>query len=447
MFRHRLSLRFVVTFTLFLALAVACGGNGGNETPMPSENQPPTVVINSPSDGTLLEPGQAVQVNVVANDDQAVARVELYVDNSLIESRVAPSGSALTTTSEQFTWSASMMGPHTLQVRAYDATGQMGASRFVAVEVRLPGEATSPPVSSPPPGATSPPDGATSTPLTPTEPASTATPESALVTANVNANVRGGPGTNYNVVGVLRVGESAPVTGRNSDSSWWQINYQGGASWIANSVVTASSTAHDAPVVSAPPPPPTNTPAPPTATPPPTVTAGPSATPIPTTGFRADQTSFSVGQCTTLRWDFDNISAVFVTFGFGYSEDGQPGHGTRQVCPSVTTIYKARVIKQDQSQETHEVTVAVSGGGCGDPYVTQFAPTTHEVAAGTPFSVFWQVDCAKSVRYIKGDGPEQSVMNSGSKIDETITADTIFKLKVEKNDGGIVFASFVVKVK
>ncbi len=430
---------------LLLALLAGCGGKDESATTT-SDAQAPSVVISAPFDQSVLQAGQPIQVSVVANDDRAVARIELYVDNSLIESRVAPTGSELTTLSEQFTWSASMIGPHTLQARAYDASGQMGASRLVAVEVQLPGAPTTAPGESPMPEPTSPPAGATAT-TSSTEPTATATPEQAQVTSNVNANVRSGPGTNYPVVGGLGEGQSALVTGRNADSSWWQISFQGGVAWIANSVVTANSQAFNAPVASAPPPPPTNTPLPPTATSPPTATPGPSATPVPTTGFRTDQTSLNVGQCTTLRWDFDNINAIFVVLGYGYDETGQPGHGTRQVCPSVTTTYKARVVNQDFSQQTHQVTVGVSGSGCADPWINRFAPTTYEVGSGVKFSVFWDVYCAKSVKYIKGSGGEQSVAGQGSMIDETITADTTFKLKVEKNDGSSVFASFVVKIR
>jgi uncharacterized protein YraI len=324
----------------------------------------------------------------------------------------------------------------------------MGASQVVAVEVQAG-------VTQPTPEPTSPPAEATATTPPSAEPAVTSTPETAQVTANVNANVRSGPGTNYLVVGGLAEGASAAVTGRNTDNSWWQINYEGRAAWIAGSVVTANTQAFNAPVVSAPPPPPTNTPLPPTATSPATATPGPSATPIPTSGFRVDQTNLSAGQCTTLRWDFGGIKAIFLSFGLGYDEEGQPGHGTRQVCPSVTTTFKARVVKTDGSQQIHELTVNVSGSGCGDPYITRFVPTTDEVPLdpdrdediSKPFSVFWDVDCAKSVRYIKGDGPEQAVTGHGSSISERITGDTTFKLRVEKHSGGFVVASFVVRLK
>jgi uncharacterized protein YgiM (DUF1202 family) len=433
MFRTK---RYLSSVVLLLISLVGCGGGGESKATVVTDSQLPTVFINAPLNQTVLQAGQAVQIDVVANDDQVVARIELYVDNSLLESRVAPAGSALPTMRELFNWSASIVGPHTLQARAYDAAGQMGASLAVAVTVQsqepptsVPIQVTNPPAESALPPTALPQD--TATPI----------PEQALVTVNTNANVRSGPGTNYYVIGALSEGQTAVVTGRNADSSWWQIGFQDGTAWIANVVVTANAQAFNAPVVNAPPPPPTNTPAPPTATP---TSAAPTNTPAPTTGLRVDNLSLTPGQCTTLRWDYDNIKALYLVFGYGYDEDGQPGHGTAQVCPSVTTTYKARVLKTDGTSQTDQVVVSVSGGGCGDPWVEQFAPTTDHVAANTPFSIFWKVHCAKSVRFIKGGGAEEGVPGDSSKIDVTITADTVFQLKIEKNSGGFVYASFKV---
>ncbi len=57
----------------------------------------------------------------------------------------------------------------------------------------------------------------------------------------------------------------------------------------------------------------------------------------PSINFRADSTSLSYpGECTILRWDVDNVKAVYL--------DGQgvAGHDSRQVCPRSTTTYNLR---------------------------------------------------------------------------------------------------------
>jgi uncharacterized protein YraI len=55
------------------------------------------------------------------------------------------------------------------------------------------------------------------------------------VTLVQNMNVRGGPGTNYPIVGPGPAGESARVLGRNADSSWLKVEYPvsaDGTGWV-----------------------------------------------------------------------------------------------------------------------------------------------------------------------------------------------------------------------
>ena len=71
--------------------------------------------------------------------------------------------------------------------------------------------------------------------------------------------------------------------------------------------------------------------------------------------FRADRTSISAGQCTTLRWDIDNVKAVYLD-GFG-----QPGHGSTQVCPTETQTFTLEVVLRDGRRITRSITIRVSG--------------------------------------------------------------------------------------
>lgn len=70
----------------------------------------------------------------------------------------------------------------------------------------------------------------------------TPNPDAASVTADANVNIRAGPGTNYEQVGVLNAGESAAVLGKSSDGQWWQISIAGGQGWVSSQYVTASNT-------------------------------------------------------------------------------------------------------------------------------------------------------------------------------------------------------------
>ena len=64
-----------------------------------------------------------------------------------------------------------------------------------------------------------------------------------------------GPAANYRVIGRAESGARYTVTGRNGDSSWWQIDYEGEAGWVPASAAARNEI--EAPVASIPLPPPT----------------------------------------------------------------------------------------------------------------------------------------------------------------------------------------------
>jgi uncharacterized protein YraI len=75
-------------------------------------------------------------------------------------------------------------------------------------------------------------------------------------------NVRGGPGTNYNIIGAANQGDRYPVTGKNNDGTWWQINFNGQAGWVFAELVTAQNAQAVAVAPDIPAPPPTPIPQP-----------------------------------------------------------------------------------------------------------------------------------------------------------------------------------------
>ncbi|MCB0255478.1 MAG: SH3 domain-containing protein [Anaerolineae bacterium] len=78
----------------------------------------------------------------------------------------------------------------------------------------------------------------TPTPDTPPTDAPTPTPEVArLVIDNPTLNVRGGPGTNYAIVGRANNGERYDVTGKNAQGSWYQIDFNGQTGWVSGDYV------------------------------------------------------------------------------------------------------------------------------------------------------------------------------------------------------------------
>jgi uncharacterized protein YraI len=90
-----------------------------------------------------------------------------------------------------------------------------------------------------------------------------------LLTLVQGVNVRGGPGTNYSVVGNIKAGDTAPVLGRNTAGDWFVISYKNGLAgqgWVSasSSISSYDGDKNQLPVVAAPPVPAT---AVPTATP------------------------------------------------------------------------------------------------------------------------------------------------------------------------------------
>jgi hypothetical protein len=96
---------------------------------MPSRPvRPPTTTITSPASGASVT--GKVTVTASASDDVRVVRVELYVDGQLIATD--------TSSPFSFSWNTKPLTKtqHTLQVKAYDAAGNVGTSGLITVTVR-----------------------------------------------------------------------------------------------------------------------------------------------------------------------------------------------------------------------------------------------------------------------------------------------------------------------
>ena len=100
---------------------------GGSPPPPPGDTTPPTTSITSPGSGATVSGTVTVTAN--ASDNVGVSRVELYVDGSLHSSD--------TSSPYSFSWNTATVanGGHSLQTRAFDASGNSGSSATVSVTV------------------------------------------------------------------------------------------------------------------------------------------------------------------------------------------------------------------------------------------------------------------------------------------------------------------------
>ncbi len=96
-----------------------------NLLPQPPDTVSPTISIVSPKAGSVVS--GILSVKVQAADNVGVKKVELYVDEKL----TATSSAAPFTT--KWNTKKASNGQHTLQTKAYDAAGNVGASSAVAV--------------------------------------------------------------------------------------------------------------------------------------------------------------------------------------------------------------------------------------------------------------------------------------------------------------------------
>ncbi len=195
---------------------------------------------------------------------------------------------------------------------------------------------------------------------TPLPPVEIATPEPqapyGVVIAPAGVNVRTGPGSAYPIIGAANFGVEGAIIGRSADGLWWVSSIQSapnGQGWVSADFVRVFNTGN-VPVIPAPPLPtpiPTSTPVP---------TPLPQPTPQPVLQFTADNAVIQQGECTTLRWNVQNIQAVWVyPVGQPYSQFPVTGQGSQQVCPQQTTTYEMRVLLLDGTVHTQQITIQV----------------------------------------------------------------------------------------
>jgi len=186
----------------------------------------------------------------------------------------------------------------------------------------------------------------TSTPGPSSTPEFTPTPTVPQVTVSTNTNCRTGPGTQYDLIGGLLVGETAIVVGKNTSTGYWIINNPGksGTCWLWGQYATVSGNTAGLTEYAVPP------------TPTPTSTSTPTATPT-----LAPPVSV------------ENLTAA-------------------KVCvPLVPPLYQytGTITWEDKSNNEKGFNIYLNGGlfGAVGPNVTAYAIPPLPFAAGTPMKL------------------------------------------------------------
>ena len=103
----------------------------GLEVPSPTENQPPSVSISSPTEGDLVEFGKSLALTASASDkDGQVVAVDFFDGTARLASD--------TSSPYQFNWLGAALGEHLLTARATDNLGLVTTSSPVRMRVVVP---------------------------------------------------------------------------------------------------------------------------------------------------------------------------------------------------------------------------------------------------------------------------------------------------------------------
>jgi uncharacterized protein YraI len=326
--------------------------------------QIPTVIITAPVPGAEVPINQPVTVQATASDPTGVTRLELWVDGAKTAEAASPVQQGQPTLTASLQWVPLSAGSHSLEIRAYNQTGQVSEPTAIVVTAVDGASAGGSPTPTPTPG-------------TPTATVST----QPYLTTKADLNVRAGPGTVYDLLGLLPAGTNAVIVGRDESRQWWQIRFDPsptGIGWVAADAEFSTTFNVENLPISAAPPTPTSTPTatstptsvPPTFTPtsiPPTdvptaTTAPPTETPTPTStptlegpvvDFEISPNRVQGGQCVNVSWTVTGVREVY------YEGQGVAGVGDRVECPANTTTYRLRIVKTDGTEQTIERTVEV----------------------------------------------------------------------------------------
>lgn len=143
--------------------------------------------------------------------------------------------------------------------------------------------------------------------------------------------------------------------------------------------------------------------------------------------LRADSNYINQGECTTIRWDVDNVRAVY--FIDGGLMTGVGGHDARTVCPNSTQTYILRVVRQDDSMVDFSITIDV-GSGNNAPYTINFWADSYTIDRSQCTALRWDVRNVREV-YLNDEGVP------GVSDREVCPASTqTWVLRVVRNDGG-----------
>ena len=215
-----------------IPLAIVCLGlsacnlqdsanDSSREEPTAPPTGPPTIQIASPNDGAEFVIGEEILVSVLAADGIGVNRVQLFVDDQIVRTVSSESlqGDLAMQAILNYVAQRADVGEVNLRAFAYRGAVVSEPAEIRVVVRESPSQVVATPVRQ------------SNVPFIPNDGVCRA-----LV--NVPLNFRTGPSTGFQIITVLSSGTLAPITGRNSEHSWWRLNVDNRVGWVSGDFTT-----------------------------------------------------------------------------------------------------------------------------------------------------------------------------------------------------------------
>jgi hypothetical protein len=208
------------------------------ETPTTVPGGMPQVTILWPPTGSEFVVRREVTVHVTASDSVGITRLELRAPGIMLASVASPERAGQTTMEAILSWTPTRSGAQDLEVLAYRrGVGSEPVPLQIVIRSRAAEVIFTPvPFGVAPSGASVPPPGAI-----------------CQVRVNItNLRYRSGPDTNAAILGLLELGETLAITGRNSSGTWYRADRGGQTVWLSANpgYITELSSCAAAPIVS-----------------------------------------------------------------------------------------------------------------------------------------------------------------------------------------------------
>ena len=226
----------LVLFCACLLLA-ACNLRSGSPAADTADSSdstrvPPSIEIGSPGNGDEFVLGEEILVSVLAADSIGINQVKLFVDDQIVRTVSSESlqGDLAMRAILDFVPQRANLGAITLRVLAYRGAVVSPPDEVTVVVRESPAQILA----------------------TPAQPAGVPyIPNDGICRAlvNVDLNFRTGPGTGYRILSLLSPGTLAPILGRNSQHSWWQLSAEGRDGWVSGDFTTEYGDCSRVPVV------------------------------------------------------------------------------------------------------------------------------------------------------------------------------------------------------